>query len=432
MNNSKQKIRGGKYAVWLISEDLPINFAMTIRLRGTLTPDMFQQALGKLQIKHPSSSTRVIKEADGNAYLVADPNLKFPLRIVARQHSKSWVEEVTAEFAQPFDEYNEPPIRFVWLRGDDVSEIIVLCDHAFVDGYSAAYVARDLLMYLGDSKLEVEPNPPSTAMSELLPTFPGKRFAIWQARLKAAFLKLILTFAPKRDNQWKAMVDTAKRPYYLLPWELTLEQTAALVKHSHAQGTTVHAALCTAFLRAFGELHGTSWKRKIQSPIDLRKRLIRPVDESFDLYIHLVEFFVDCAPEHDFWEVAREIKQRLEHYSRDRPIFGSILGTIVLIDELVSVITPRIVAQTVWGVEYDLSISNLGRLDFPVQYGPLKLEALHGPTIGCNAKEVVLGVVTVGGKMHFTMAFTDMTMTLPQAEQIKAKAMKSLADATRW
>ena len=108
------------------------------------------------------------------------------------------------------------------------------------------------------------------------------------------------------------------------------------------------------------------------------------------------------------------------------------LGTIVLIDELVSVITPRIVAQTAWGVEYDLSISNLGRLDFPVQFGPLKLEALYGPTIGCNAKEVVLGVVTVGGKMHFTMAFTDMTMTLPQAEQIKAKAMKSLADATRW
>jgi hypothetical protein len=144
-----------------------------------------------------------------------------------------------------------------------------------------------------------------------------------------------------------------------------------------------------------------------------------------------VEFFVDCAPERDFWEVAREIKQRLEHHSRDKPVFHSILGTTVLMDELVSVITPKIVAQSFSGVEYDLSISNLGRLDFPVQYGALKLEALYGPSIGCNAEEIVLGVVTVGGKMHFTMAFTDMTMTLPQAEQIKAKAMKWLADATQ-
>jgi hypothetical protein len=211
-----------------------------------------------------------------------------------------------------------------------------------------------------------------------------------------------------------------------------LEQTAALVKHSRAQGTTVHAALCTAFLRAFGEFHGTGWKRKSQSPIDLRKRLVRPVNESFDLYIHLVEFFVDCAPERDFWEVAREIKQRLEHHSGDKRLFSSILGTLVLMDELVSVITPKIVAQSYSAVEYDLSISNLGRLDFPIQYGPLRLEALYGPTIGCNPEEVVLGVISIGDKMHFTMASTDMAITLIQAEEIKEKAMKYLADAAEW
>jgi len=88
------------------------------------------------------------------------------------------------------------------------------------------------------------------------------------------------------------MVAAAMRPYHLLPWELTVEQTAALVEHSREHGTTVHAALSTAFLRAFGELRGTGWKREIQSPVDPRNRLAKPVGESSGLYVSLVEFLL--------------------------------------------------------------------------------------------------------------------------------------------
>jgi hypothetical protein len=49
-------------------------------------------------------------------------------------------------------------------------------------------------------------------------------------------------------------------------------------------------------------------------------------------------------------------------------------------------------------------------LDLPAQYGPLKLEALYGPAMGCNPEEVVLGVITVGDRMHLAMTFTDLTL----------------------
>lgn len=113
-------------------------------------------------------------------------------------------------------------------------------------------------------------------------------------------------------------------------------------------------------------------------------------------------------------------------------VFGSIMETIVLMDELFSVITPQIVAQSYTGVEYDLSISNLGRLDFPIQYGSLCLGAFYGPAIGTNSEEITLGVITIGDKMHFTMTFTDMKITLAQAEEIKEIAMSHLADAAVW
>ena len=432
MTTSKQILRGTKYGMWLISEDIPINFAMIFSIRGSFTINELQQGLDKVKRKYPSSATRVIKETDRTVYQVSDPDLKFPIRISERQHSKSWVDEVNMELTRPFDNYTEPPVRFIWVRGDEVSEIILICNHTFVDGFSVVYVVRDLLNYLGNSDLEVEPGTYSTAITELIPDFPGKRSAIWRGKIKAALLKIFIALSSKKDTQWKEMVSVAKKPYYLLPWELTAEQTAALVEQSRANGATVHATLCTAFLRAFGEYHKNGWSRKIQSPIDLRKRLASPVNESFDLYIQLVEFIVNCALERDFWEVAREIKQSFEHYSEDKFVFSSIVETIALMDELFSAITPQIVAQSFTGVEYDLSISNLGRLDIPIQYGSLYLEAFYGPALATNPEEIVLGVITIGGKMHFTMTFTDMKLTLVQAEEIKKLAMKHLADAAMW
>ena len=80
-------------------------------------------------------------------------------------------------------------------------------------------------------------------------------------------------------------------------------------------------------------------------------------------------------------------------------------------------------------VTYDLSITNLGRLDFPIQYSPLQLEALFGPSLGGNPEDIVLGVITIGEKMHLTLAFTDMKLRVSEAKGIKENAMKWLANA---
>jgi hypothetical protein len=50
MEYSKQKLRGGNFALWLVSKDFAINFALTLRVRGDFSPDQFQQALDKIAI----------------------------------------------------------------------------------------------------------------------------------------------------------------------------------------------------------------------------------------------------------------------------------------------------------------------------------------------------------------------------------------------
>jgi hypothetical protein len=429
MDTTKQHLQGGQLVVWLASEHHPINFALAARIRGAFAPEQFQQALDTLRRTYPPLSMRATKESDGDVYLVPDPALRIPVRTLERKHAAHWVDEVTAELDRAFDLLHNPPLRLVWLREGDVSEILFVCPHALADGFAVAYLVRDFLMFLSDPADAVT-MPLTQLMPELIPDFPGRSIAILRAKLKVGLLKLFLSHRSKQEAPQTHAVKRNDPTYHVSPWVLTSAQTSALVTRSRAEGTTVHAALCTAFLRAFGEFYGDSWKRKIQSPVSLRDRLTHPVGESFGLFVNLVEFRINCAPDRDFWEVARAIKQGFIRRTADQRIFDSLIEANVAMTTLSQVITPQIMAELFMAVDHDLSISNLGRLDFPMRYGALQLDALFGPILGGDPEDIVLGVLTIGGQMHFSLSFTDLKMTPLEAEQIKASAMRWLADAT--
>ena len=53
---------------------------------------------------------------------------------------------------------------------------------------------------------------------------------------------------------------------------------------------------------------------------------------------------------------------------------------------------------------YDLSITSLGRVDMPAEYGELTLAEVYGPILTVSPRETVLGVNAVGGATHFVLA----------------------------
>ena len=74
-------------------------------------------------------------------------------------------------------------------------------------------------------------------------------------------------------------------------------------------------------------------------------------------------------------------------------------------------------------------ISNLGKLDIPVNYGKLQLEAIRGPAVYSDGVEKILEVVTVGGKMHLTLTFGDTIIAANVVTKVKDTAMKYLTEA---
>ncbi len=419
----KQKMQGAELAVWLASTVIVQNFTASFRITGEFTTDELVNAIERLKGKYPTLSMHVVHNQDGTTEFVSNPDLIIPLRIVERETASTWNEVQTTEMGVPFNMLTQPPIRIVWIRGQGVSELLLVCHHAFADGLAGFLVLRDILTLLGNPDLKFESLPLFPPLNALIPNFSGKWRITLLAKLKAKLLKLLLNFRVVKLSSFSMPAPEVKAKYFIQTWEWSKEQTAAFAARCKSEKATVHTALCTAFLRAFAEFHGDGWNRKIQNPVNLRNRLTEKVGEAFGLYINAVKFNVDCHPERDFWEISREIKKTLVQKSNDPAIFSELTDGCTLMDELVPVVTPEFIAKQLTKMDYDLSITNLGNLDFPSQFGSLEFENIFPSTIG-KLDEVVVCVMTIRGKMTFSFTFTDAKYSVADIEKIKTKALK--------
>jgi len=74
----------------------------------------------------------------------------------------------------------------------------------------------------------------------------------------------------------------------------------------------------------------------------------------------------------------------------------------------------------------ELSLTNLGRLDFTLKYGPFELDKFYFVPSTGPFLEIVLGIVTVGGKLTITINFTEEKIRKATVEAIKDRAKKYL------
>jgi len=419
-----QILRGARLALWRFSQQYPTNFALMARVEGTLDPAAVQRALDQLEHTYPAALMTVAEAETDCPRLQRDSAVHLATTILERTPATPWQTVVAAQLSQPFDLTTEPPVRLVWLRGEGEFELVLVLHHAFADGFSALYLLRNVLTFLGDPQARREPVPLSPPMGELIPAFAGKRAVVGWAKVKAALLGMLL-----RLRRGEASPVALPAPAYTLQtWDLAPDPTAALVARCRTEGTTVQGALVVAFARAFATLDG-QWRRRVHCPINLRQRLTQPVGEAFGLYIRLVEFAIDCDPQRDFWPVAREVKQTLAAHTGDGPIFSAFTDTTILLNTLGMAIPAATIAQQMMAVTHDLSITNLGRLALPTTYGSLQIKALYGPAVGGVPGEAVLGVLTLAGRLNFTLVLPQKTASLAGETRLRGVAMDQLAQA---
>jgi hypothetical protein len=129
---------------------------MVARIRGTVTESMVRDAVSKVRQRHPNLRTRIVEDENGNPWLTSEGAKEIPVATVPREYDDHWIKVAQSSSQIPFEFDTRPAIRFILVHSPARSELLILCHHILCDGMSLAYLARDLMVHLGDPTREVE------------------------------------------------------------------------------------------------------------------------------------------------------------------------------------------------------------------------------------------------------------------------------------
>ena len=404
---------------------------------GLFSLQDLQKALEGIRLRH----TLLIPGARAGDPLASH----FQVREIAGCTESDWKDIVKEELRKPFPPEQGPFARFVLLRLEECTELIGVFHHGICDGMSGVYVMRDALRLLGEPDLVLPAIPSPPDIRTLVPPSVRESPRV-QRRVKGflAVIRLTLLFHRLRARLFPAHNQDRSEGYTIveglppsqririLTNTLTADQTSALVARCKAEETTVHAAICVAWLRAYAaQLKGLkSWIRSASSPISLRERLAIP--ETSGLYLATAVTKINCAPRRDFWQTAREFKQKMNQASTDENLFmfPLMIGAIFshLPEKDLKDILPALFNRP---VQYDFSITNLGRLDLPVKTGPFEVEAFYN-LVNTSEHEQTVCVNTYNGRLTYSYLFRESKMDPYDAEKLMGLVTSQLSKAVGW
>jgi NRPS condensation-like uncharacterized protein len=357
-----------------------------------------------------------------------------PLRVRDGCADMDWHRIVEEELGEPFDLFTGPAFRLTLVHGTGFSDLVMTVHHGLADGMSGVYLLHNLLCSLGDSHRPLESPIPSPNLFDNIPQWVRSHPRVRAQDLLLRIVMLFLRVSSRlHRNKDKAAVPLGDPPpwkrFRVLTAALTQAQTAKLVAGCKSREVSVHAAVCAAWLKA-NVLQGIGGKKrvcKISNPINLRERLSVSVGEAFGPYMSNIVNEANCAPERDFWEIARELMRGLTREAAgERPFMWLLMmeaSTLNLPEADVAQVTSEFSRKP---IDYDFSISNLGRLNWPSHFGTLEVQAVYGPAVNTSEQEKTVGIITFAGQMTFTFTFRDFVIDAETAKQLLALALRQL------
>ena len=438
--------------------------AVVARIKGSVSESLLKDAVSKVQQRHPNLRVRIMEDNDHHLWFTSDGVKEVPVKVVPRESDDHWIEVFHEECQIPFEFDARPAIRFILVQSPTQSELIIFCHHIICDGMSLAYLARDLMVHLGDPTREVEVLPDPVPIDR--DTIP-----------KEVSLNTIVRFFMNRINKkWdedKIFFDqedyrNLNEAYWMnyrhqmLSVELSEAQTSALVARCRKDAVTVNSALTTAFVGAQYSVQGDKpYHSGIVVAGSLRDRLQRPAGEVMGFYAGGVTLKFKYDTRVGFWENSRKLHRKVKPLYTNKDLFKEpmtwchlepgilesfsfkMLGGLVpphftrynklsafsKRDDVVSSLLKREKMDSLDRIIIGTAVTNLTRLDFPRVYGPLELDRLimnPGGAYPLALVNLVLGAVTCAGKLSLVLEYAEETIDTRTMEKIKDKAMEFL------
>jgi hypothetical protein len=360
----------------LLDQHFPTNGALAAQIIGHTTVRQWRDALDVVQHRHPLLSACIDTTFNRVPHFRRVVGQRIPLRVVTSPNAR-WQREIAEGVNEPFTPDQAPLFRAVLLHQETHCIFILSSHHAVCDGSSRIFLLRDILLALTGHALEALPLTPS-------------REILFGAQQRTSTEPGLPSFA-------------AQRP--LLPRvkgiKLAPEQTTALQRRAREEDVTIHAAISAALTIA-GRAIDESWRNnplRIMSPAEIRD--ILGLKDQCMVSVVGGEISIPPGGSMTFWELARFAKDGLsavkskENISRKINLHSTAVSSNLTVEQAFQLKRNVFNAQVMF--------TNLGRLPFDSNFGPLKLETLWAPCALRGIEgEQTLGAITVNGSLHLT------------------------------
>ncbi|ASK30026.1 hypothetical protein CEY12_07845 [Chryseobacterium sp. T16E-39] len=402
--------------IMYVDSKTPLNCVFTAKIKGTIQEENFKVALEKIQQKHFLLRSRIDIDTEKYPFFIEEKEMgAIPLRIVQRQTDEDWLSESEKEWFRLFEDHKKPLAQLVWVKGDDVSEILWVLPHCICDGTSLVTLMRELLSLLDDPALELDSYQAFSSVDDFLPVDFNAKKKVRKARfylLMARFFFLMQRKSRKRN--------LGKN--YVIHWKLNPETTAHITDQCKAHGVSVHSLLCASFMQAFQDIQGAQAKRKVISPVDVRHFIPEIKQDHVFAFAPTVELSLK-KDKQDLFDQAGHIKKELlekidKIEARELLWMGEQMHPIV--ERMISMLKSS-------NGGHDITLSNMGRIDIPNNYRNFELETIISPTVAfpwLNSNTLV--TTTYNRQMDFTLMSNEDFLSRQKASEIKDKALELL------
>jgi NRPS condensation-like uncharacterized protein len=437
---------------------------LVVRFKGSVSAEDLKNAVAKARQRHINLRYRIIEDENDTPWFTTEGTGEIPIEIVPRNEADDWIRIVQQSNQIPFEFETHPAIRIILVQSSSVSELIILCHHIICDGLSLAYLARDLMNYLGnpDQEVEVLPDPIPISLNNLPDDISQNGIA-----------KYFINRINKKWNQSKVNFDqedyrTITQVYWqnfqhpLVSVELSEADTFTLVARCREEKVTVNSAITTAFSVAPSFVEGEKkYHSRIVVASNLRERIPTSPGEGMGMYAGGVEMKFKYDRGKSFWENARTFHKKVTPRYTNKNMFREALTWSYLEpsiseamnfkkisgllptqepqyeklysfsqrDDVVQSILKREKLETFDQIFMGTAVTNLTRLDFPRKYGDLELDRLifkPGGAFPLSNVHLLVGAVTCSGKISLLIEYSDKNFDAKTMEKIKEKALSFL------
>ncbi|MCS4301201.1 condensation domain-containing protein [Chryseobacterium sp. BIGb0232] len=399
--------------IMYVDPETPVNCVFAAKIKGGLPEQNFKTALEKIQQKHALLRVVIDSKSEKYPFFKEEKDIApIPLRIVERKTEEDWLTESQKEWKILFEEEKTPLARVVWVRGQHVSEVFWAIPHCISDGTTGVTLMKELLQLLDDPALELEPYEPFISVDEFLPSNFNVKTKKFKANLYRMFAKLFFLLQPKSKKRNLGND-------YVLHQKLDPAATAQIMERCKANGVSVHALLCSAFMQAFQEIKGKDAKGKVISPVDVRHFIPEIKEDHLFAFAPTVDLAIKKGTS-DLLNNAKHIKEDLTQKigkmeARELLWMGEQMHPIV--DRMISMLKSS-------NGGHDVTLSNMGKINIPSEYKNFSVETIFSPTVAfpwLNSNTLVTS--TYNHQMDFIFLSNEDFLPKAEAAKIKEKAI---------